>query len=219
MAVKPIDRDKLRVFMRTQDTEAQQMFLDRAIDLLPKTKLAKLVEGFADPRQLRTDTASPTELLDAVKRFHAASLDGDYYEDFMVDSRNFMSMSQGTEAWIAECHRLLDSCVAASKRAGRGGQVETRGAFDLLFDLLRKIDECNDDIIFFADEAGAWQVGVEWDVVLPAWFRCLGATASPDEYAAAVQGAIDEFASYRAVPLLEAAHRAATPEQREALAP
>lgn len=34
-----------------------------------------------------------------------------------------------------------------------------------------------------ADEGGSWKVGVEWESVLPAWFRVLSATVGPAEYA------------------------------------
>jgi hypothetical protein len=56
-------------------------------------------------------------------------------------------------------------------------------AFEIIFCLLSKIDEGTDDILFFADEGGSWQIGVHWENVLPAWFRVLSATAGPSEYA------------------------------------
>ncbi len=34
--------------------------------------------------------------------------------------------------------------------------------FEVIFSLLRHIDECTDDILFFADEGGSWEVGVNW---------------------------------------------------------
>ena len=69
-----------------------------------------------------------------------------------------------------------------------------REAFDLLFALLRHIDACEDDVIFFADEGGSWQVGVSWKNVLPAYFRCLAETAGPEEFAREVGAAIKDFA-------------------------
>jgi len=36
------------------------------------------------------------------------------------------------------------------------------------------------------DEAGSWQVGVDWEEVLPAWFRSLSPGADPCEWAEAV---------------------------------
>jgi len=61
--------------------------------------------------------------------------------------------------------------------AKKSNPVEVRQAMDILFGLLNHLDEGNDDVIFFADEGGSWQVGVDWARVLPAWFKVLSATA------------------------------------------
>ena len=155
-----------------------------------------------------------TGCLDAVKRFHAASLRGEYYEDFDFNSKNFMNKSRGTQSWIAECHRLVDMCIEAGEK---GKHAIAREAFELIFDLLRLIDECCEESIFFADESGSWQVGIDWRTVLPAWFRCLAPTASPDEYVSAVLATINEYAPYDSKPLLAAARKVATQPQRNAL--
>ena len=215
MKARPADRDKVRELVRKQRGEDLLVFLDRAIDLLPPTKLTKLVEDYADPEQLSPDASSASGLCGAVKRFEVASLRGDYYQPFAVDSTNFNSKSRGTQVWIAECRRLLDLCV---RTAGRGETVEALVGFDTIFDLLREVDEQRRDIVFFQDEAGSWQVQADWETVLPAWFRCLAKTAGPEEYAASVREAIDRFARYAAGRLNGAARRIATKEQRAALA-
>jgi hypothetical protein len=149
-----------------------------------------------------------------VKTFRDASLAGEYYEDFAVNSKNYMEMSRGTEAWIAECSRLLDRCVAASTKKRHREACES---FEIIFGLLRHIDECLDDIIFFADEGGSWQVGVEWREVLSAWFACLAKTTDPDQYARSVLDHIDEFVGYDHAWFLQKAKRIATPAQKKAL--
>ena len=123
--------------------------------------------------------------------------------------------STRTRHWIAECNRLLDRCVA---EAAGGGSGDTRASFELLFELLRHLDDGRDDIVFFADEAGSWQVGVEWGEVLPAWFSCLACSAEPDEYARQVVAKVDAFAGRDRGRLLRAARRAATPRQKKTLA-
>jgi hypothetical protein len=55
-----------------------------------------------------------------------------------------MEKSQGTEAFIAEFNRLLGRCVRA---AAAGPRPPVREAFELLFGLLRHIDEGHDDMI------------------------------------------------------------------------
>jgi hypothetical protein len=36
-----------------------------------------------------------------------------------------------------------------------------------------------DDVIFFVDEGGSWQMGVRREKVLPAWFACSSVTVEP----------------------------------------
>jgi hypothetical protein len=135
-------------------------------------------------------------------------------ESFMVDSKNYMEQSTGTTAWIAEYRRLLDRCVAEEKR---GSLDDIQQAFDTLFGLLDYIDECNDDVIFFADEGGSWQVGVDWDRVLPPWFRVLSTTATPKEYAERIDSLLVHHYNYGRDKMLAVDRKAATPEQRKAL--
>lgn len=215
MATPIIDRDKLRAHARTLPGADLLVWLDRAIDLLPKSSLPKPIKDYARAKQFAPDEGSRPDLLETIRRFHAASLASKYYQDFAVNSHNFMETSRGTERWIAEHTRLLDGCM----RAERDGKAEmARQGFDLLMDLLRAIDGWEADIIFFADEGGSWQVGVNWRDVLPAWFRCLAPATAPAEYAELVVQAIDDFADYDATPLLAAAHEVAGPEQSAALA-
>ena len=209
-----IDRDKLRAALRKLGDEYVFYILDEAIDLLPVAKLAKLAGRYIDPSRLRPDGKAKGGLLADVKAFEQASLRGEYYEGFNVNSKNFMDMSKGTRGWIAECHRLLDRCVG---RAKADDPVDVRASFEIIFGLLHHIHECHDDVIFFADEAGSWQVGVDWARVLPTWFACLSATAEPDEYARRVADVVGELTSHDRGKYLAAARRIATPAQRKAL--
>jgi hypothetical protein len=95
--------------------------------------------------------------------------------------------------------------------------VQLRGAFDTLFGPLDYIDECHDDVIFFADEGGSWQVGMDRQKVLPSYFACLSTTAEPLEYAARVIAVVDKHLRYNRKKHLAAARRCATPAQRKAL--
>ena len=51
----------------------------------------------------------------------------------------------------------------------------------------------SDEVIFFADEAGSWQIGVDWRTVFPAYFAayfgCLAEAAAADEFAKTVDRA------------------------------
>ena len=142
----------------------------------------------------RVDVATEgRSLLDAVRRFHAASLSGKYYEDFPVSGKTCTQQSRGTDVFMAEFDRLVLRCV---READVGPRPAVREAFELLFSLLRHIDQCHDDVIFFADEGGSWNVGVHWRTVFPAYFRCLAETATAEEFARTAEQAILDFAGH-----------------------
>ena len=212
-----IDRDKLRAEIRKLGNEYVFFMLDDAIELLPASKLLKIAKKFIDVKRLRPDAKSATRpsLLEDVRRFETTSLDGKYYESFFVNSKNFTQQSAGTSAWIAEFRRLLDRCVINAKMCN---PAEIRQALDVLFGLLEHIDKCLDDVIFFADEGGSWQVGVDWPKVLPVWFKALSATAEPDEYAQRVVAFLSRHYSYGRDKMLVIARRTGSPDQRKALA-
>ena len=219
MAGKPIqiDRDKLCAEVRKLRSDYVFFMLNDAIELLPPTKLHKVVKKYLDLKRLRPDAEKATRpsLLTDVKRFEKASLAGEYYESFGVNSKNYTQQSAGTSAWIAEYLRLLDRCVINAKKRD---PAEVREAMDILFGLLDHIDKCLDDVIFFADEGGSWQVGVDWAKVLPVWFKVLSATAEPEEYAERITGLLSRHYGYGRDKMLAIAHRAATTHQRRALA-
>jgi len=212
-----IDRDKLRAAIRRLSPEYVFYMLDDAIDLLPLTELEGIAKKYLDLKRLRPDGDRQTKatLLADVKAFDKASRAGEYYESFMVNSRNCTAQSTGTTAWIATCNRLLDRCVAEERRRE---PTEIRAAFDILFGLLDYIDQGNDDVIFFADEGGSWQVGVDWNKVLPSWFRVLSVTATPEEYAERITSLVRHHCNHDRDKMLAVASHSATAEQREALA-
>src|SRR6185503_16270112 len=118
-----------RAEVRKLGNEYVFYMLDDAIELLPLAKLHKIAKKYLDLERLRPDaqkTASPSLLTD-VKRFEKASLAGEYYESFGVNSKNYTQKSAGTSAWIAEYLRLLDRCVINAKKRD---PAEVREAMD-----------------------------------------------------------------------------------------
>lgn len=132
----------------------------------------------------------------------------------MVSSASCSGPSAGTTVWIAQYRRLLDRCVTEVKQSS---PAREREAFGFLFGLLDYVDECNDHMIFLADEGGAWQVDVEWERVLPPWFKVLAATAAPEEYAERTTPLLRHHYDYGRDKILVVARRAVNPEQRKAL--
>src|SRR5438477_6809411 len=103
-----IDRDKLRAEIRKLGSEYVFLMLDDAIELLPPAKLHKIAKKHLDLKRLRPDAEKATRpsLLTDVERFEKASLAGEYYESFTVNSQNYRQQSAGTSAWIADYLRL-----------------------------------------------------------------------------------------------------------------
>jgi len=159
-------------------------------------------------------TRDSATLLDEVRTFHDACLRGDYYESFAVNSKNYLDTSKGTDAFMVEFERLIDKCIRASAR-GRSSTV--REAFELLFALLRRLDMDPDSVVFFADEGGSWQVGVDWRAALAAYFRCLADGTPAEDFAREVGRAIADFADYDRPKHLATARRVASAEQKVAL--
>jgi hypothetical protein len=182
--------------------------------LLPEGKLISLVRKYIRVDDLRPDTFEGKSVLDQVRGFETESLAGKYYQAFSVNSTNCTKKSPGSTAWIATCRRLLDECVHAVRH---GEQTDAQQSFDVLFGLLDKIDDFRVDIIFFADEHGSLQVGVDWETVLPAWFVVPSATAEPEEYARRIGQIVDRHCGYVHERFLTIAGKAATREQRVAL--
>lgn len=209
-----IDLEQLRSELRGLSRGNLLIIAERATEIVSHEQLSTLLADFlpiGTPVDAITD-APP--LLDAAEKFRADSMAGRYYESFRADSRSFAEMSRGTDAFTAEFDRLLRRCMRAVET---GPEPETRRAFEVLFGLLRHIDEAHDDVIFLADDVGASQVGVNWRIALPAYFRCLAQTTAAEEFARTVSQTIAERADYERPFYLKAAHGVANAAQQAAL--
>jgi hypothetical protein len=219
MASKRIDWKTLEPALRKLKKDEVLHVLRDAYEALPASRVVSVFSEYVDLTTLDAPARSskspaPQRLLETVQRFHAESLKGRYYESFNVNSKNYMETSEGTELWMRECRQLFDTCV---EHSGKGHHAEVRTAMDLLFELLEQLDRGDDEIVFFADEGGSWQVGINNGKVLPAYFISLAAVAEPETYAARVAEIIDEHASYEAEKFLKVARKVANDAQRSAL--
>lgn len=176
--------------------------------------MPEVVDGFVPSDVPVVSRKKKLRVLARVKAFSDASLRHEYYDSFAVNSKNFMDKSEGTEEWIAECEQLLGDLVDFAEK---GDPAEVRQAFEGIFALLTRMD-AGEDIVFFADEGGSWQVGVDWPKVLPAWFRCLATTATPEEYARLASQVIKNLVSHSDPKYWAKARAAATRAQKAALA-
>ncbi len=178
-----IDLAKLRARMRLQSSQTIYSILDDALDLLPSAKLEELIGRYLSLDDLRQDVAtpkgdSPDRLRTEAEAFAASSRRGDYFDSFDVNSKNCTEQSPGTMSWIAECNRLLDRCVALASRQRKVSEVVA--SFELLFDLIDDAGSFEFDIIFFADEGGVYEFGIQWQSVMDAWFECFARQTTRD---------------------------------------
>ena len=209
-----VDLAALRAALRQMPRGSLLMIVERAIELLPDETLAILLRDFLHvPRREAGEALAPS-LLDQVRTFHDASLRGNYYESFAVNSKNDMDHSSATDAFIAEFDRLIGMCMRADGVRAQSTAVE---AFELLFAVLRRIDEDADSVVFFADEAGSWQIPVDWEAVLPIYFQCLAEGSSAENFANKVDSVIAHHWRHRRPQLLAAAQTVASAEQQTAL--
>ena len=215
MTQQPIDFKSVRAELRAMNRGSLLIIAERAIELLPTTQLSALLGDFV---QLATcpDEAgnAPASLLDEVRAFYDAAMAGKYYKTVEINNRGRQEQSEGTDAFIAEFHRLLRKCIRAADQEVPSGLCES---FEFLFGLLSHIDEGNDDVLFFADDGSSLDVGVNWRAALPAYFRCLAERSSPEEFARTVDEAIADFVDYDQPWYLDVARNVANDAQRIAL--
>lgn len=208
----PVDMKALRRSLRQLSRGDLLLVAERAANTVPNGALASLL---ADRIELQArDGSEDVSVLDEVLAFHAQSMAGKFYESFDVNSHNCNQQSRGTDAFVAELDRLVERCVRESETDS--GRVPCQ-AFEVLFDLLRHIDGCHDDVLFFADEGGAWSVGMPWLKALPAYFRCLAAAQPASEFAERAAQVIEDFVGHDRRRYLTLACEVAAPEQRAAL--
>ena len=209
-----LDREKIRAWVhRYLGGLEVRILLDRAIGLVSDEDFPELMADYAD-KSLMADENTDYDLLASIGTFFKESMDGRYYEEFDVNSRNCTTFSRGTEVFIAIHTRFVEECLS---RAEDGDiEVATEG-LTMLIELMREIDRWQREIIFFGDEAGSWQVGVLWERVLPVWFQGISKKMDADTWAETVVIAIDEFARYCKDVLLQQAKEIGTKEQVDAL--
>ena len=231
MTEHQIDSNTLRAELRALPRGGLLLIAERAIELVNRDQLASLLADIVrfdvGSTGLRSDDAAAivgTSLLYEVRSFHDAAMDGVYYEHAEISNTGRQEQSAGTDAFIAEFDRLIRRCVGASKEDIEPGVPdslwdEVRNCFELLFALLHHIDEGNDDVLAFSDDGSSLDVGVNWRVVLPAYFECLAESEalSPEEFARVVDEVIAEFAEHDRQRYIDAAHAAAKDAQRIAL--
>jgi hypothetical protein len=190
--VARLDRERLWWFLRGLDRAALLRLVVRALAEVPANRLESVLHDHARPGDIgaRSDEPEPS-LRSDVEQFCQLARTGHYFEEIPYRGSE---QSRGTYEFVARCSVLFDRCIAEGERTPN--RRELRASFELLLDLMRRIDECQEDIVAFTDEGGSWQCGVVWTRVLPAYFRCLAQTANHEEYDATVEQILASFARH-----------------------
>jgi hypothetical protein len=187
---------------------------ERALELIPLTQLDALLGDIVQSENPPSGVSTASDaLLDELRRFYDAGMAGHYYEAVQIRYRRSSEQSHGTDAFIAEFDRLLRKCLSTAEQE----PLVVREGLEGLFGLLRRIDGAHDDVIDIVDDGGSSDVGVNWRIVLPVYFRCLASTASAEEFAPVVDLMIRDFVEYDRSQYLAAAHAVASVDQQKAL--
>jgi len=183
---------------------------------MPAAQLNALLRDFVRP--LKADPSDEDHVavsrLGEMRAFYDAAMAGKYCETVEISNRGRQEQSEGTDAFIAEFHRLFHKCISAADKEMSVGACES---FEFLFGLLRHIDEGNGGVLFFADDGSSLDVGVNWRTALPVYFNCLAKVSSPEEFARTVDEAIEDFVRYDRPWYTDVARNVASDEQRAAL--
>lgn len=213
MARVDIDLHRVNLALTTWDRDALHSL---ALDLLaavPKTRQAAVLKRHLALDSLRAHPRPAQSALAEVKRFHEAALGREYFEPFQVNSKNYMSQSIGTQNFIAEYHRQAKQ---VAQQASAGADAQACEGFSLLLDLHSRVDDI-EDIIFLADEHGAWQIGCDWKALIPLWLSSLQRVSDPAHYADTVLEMVEGLGYGKPAGLEEMAFDHASPEQQREL--
>lgn len=204
------DLEKVRAELRSLRRGDLLKIAERATLLLPRAELEGLLGDFMK-LDVNVERESPqVPLIEDVQKFYRESLEGRYLDEIEAKAKHRLEHSRGTDAFMAELDRLLRQCVHLSTL---GPSTSACEAFELLFRLLRYIDEGHDDVVFYSDEPGSWQLGIDWPMVLPAYFRCLAESVSATDFASTVDAVIRAFAEHERPRYMNAAHQAVNTAQ------
>lgn len=202
--------EKVRAELRSLQRGDLLKIAERATVLLPRAELEGLLGDFMK-LDVDVEHESPqVPLIEDVQKFYRESLEGCYFDEIEAKTKHRVELSRGTDAFMAELDRLLRRCTHLSTLEPSTFVCD---AFELLFRLLRHIDEGHDDVVFFSDEPGSWQLGIDWPTVLPAYFRCLAESVSAADFASKVDAVIRAFAEHERPRYMNAAHQAANTAQ------
>lgn len=98
----------------------------------------------------RLEQADANDILNAIKDFYKEYIAGAYYSPFNINSKNYRKLPEETKKWYNQIDIFLEESSQLTKQ---GFHNEAIQCFQILFDLIDKLDKGDDEIIF-GDEIG-----------------------------------------------------------------
>lgn len=155
---------------------------------------------------------TPQKLLAEIKLFYKKSMEGDYYSDFLPNSKSFSDMPEATEEWFGILSNYLD--ITSELSESKNYKLSTE-CFKLLFELIDGME--NGEAIVFADELGDWRINAKSDYV-ENYIIGLGKTTTIEKYTEILIPMIqnDSYLSF-SKKVYQKTQKHASPEQIEAI--
>ncbi len=150
-------------------------------------------------------------LLKEIRKFHSESMSGKYYAPFNINSKNFMHIPEATEAWFEHLGELLQSSTILSEQDDHATAAQ---CFELLYDLILKMEEGEEEIVF-ADELGSWMIPGDEKKFVKAYLKSLSLSSSAEGFTKATLPLLrrDSYSSF-ANKIYATARRFANKEQK-----
>ena len=186
--------------IRTLERERLLILLARTLDRMTTNDLEALLADHE--RGTSTPTASRRDgsLVEVVEHFCEEARSGTYFQEWWAKGKYGSYIpSPKTEEFGAKTTLLLHLCVAEAKE---GNPKEVCAAYEMILGLLEEIDRFDrDDIVFWADEPGTWQLGIDWVRVIPPYLRCLAKVLPPKEFGEMASVLMDQLSPLDATKL------------------
>lgn len=159
---------------------------EAALSRLPADERAELITTFLpaarrSPARARPAAPDPSAFLAEVERFVEDSLAGRYWGfTGKKNERGFYETPEATDRWCRQAEKL---CTDALRLARDGEDQAVASGLELLLDLFDKSQDGSHDIVFAEEWGIDWEVHVDFEKLLRAFFTALARSASPEEFA------------------------------------
>jgi len=211
-----INQKALFQFLAGQPADVLLGMLKNAYEVMDDDQRAEVIGSLAQqiPPTMQTVEVDPDEVLEEIEDFRAASLAGNHYEPFAINSKNWRHIPDGTREWFDDLGDLLADCVQLTRQGQHGAAVE---CFAILWALILQME--NGAKIVFGDEIGGWMIPGDKKQHLRAYLESLAATATPEAFTQAVTPLLvrDSHQSFSG-QVYQSAADFAGPEQRAQMA-